>query len=316
MTGPAPALMCVLGPTAGGKSALAMALAQDFPLEIICLDSAQIYRDMDIGTAKPNIRERQAVPHHLLDFLDPALSYSAAQYRQDAAAAIADILARGRVPCLVGGTFLYLRALLDGLTDLPRANPALRARLEREAAASGWEALHERLAAADPQAGQRIHPNDARRIQRGLEILELTGCAPSTLYAGQGQAPWPGPVLKLAVGPSSRAELHERIARRFRNMIASGFVEEVARLRGRGDLHPDLPAMRAVGYRQIWEHLDGVCDLETAIARGIAATRQYAKRQLTWLRRESALNWCVGTGSELQSLARPKVSEYLEATAA
>lgn len=286
----APAVL-LMGPTASGKSALALALAERLPVEIISVDSAQVYRGMDVGTAKPPPGVRARVVHHLIDVADPAEAYSAARFRDEALALVAAIRARGRVPVLAGGTMLYFRALQSGLSDLPPAHPALRARLAEEAARVGWPALHARLATHDPASGARLHPNDSQRIQRALEILELTGRPASTMAAPAAGSTLAGPLVKLAVNPADRAALHARIARRFKDMMDAGFLAEVARLRARGDLHGDLPSMRAVGYRQLWAHLDGTWDLPTAVARGIAATRQLAKRQLTWLRYEAGVEW-------------------------
>lgn len=283
-------LILLAGPTAIGKSALALRVWERLggAAEIVSVDSAQIYRGMDIGTAKPDAAIRARVPHHLLDLLDPTEIYSAARFVEDAQAAIAAIRARGHTPILVGGTMLYFRALLYGLSPLPAADPALRARLEGEARASGWAVLHQRLALHDPQTAARLHPNDAQRIQRALEILELTGEPPSRLYArgreDAGLGAWHG----YALMPADRAELHRRIELRFRQMMAAGLLDEVRRLHGRGHLHAALPAVRAVGYRQLWAHLDGFCSLDEAVQRAIAATRQYAKRQMTWLRAEAA----------------------------
>jgi tRNA dimethylallyltransferase len=283
----APAVL-LMGPTASGKTGLSMALAAELGGEIVSVDSAQVYRGMDIGTAKPSPAMRAQVRHHLLDIRDPADAYSAAQFRADALAAVADIRQRGRIPLLVGGTMLYFRALQRGLSALPPADPAFRERLEAEARTQGWPALHARLAARDPQTAARLHPNDAQRIQRALEIVEATGRPASRMRTGGGDG-LPGPAVKLALNPPARAVLHERIRQRFEAMMAAGFLDEVAALRARGDLDPDLPSMRAVGYRQLRAHLDGAYGLDVAIERGIAATRQLAKRQLTWLRSETGV---------------------------
>jgi tRNA dimethylallyltransferase len=278
-------VVLLMGPTASGKSRLALELAARREVEIVSVDSAQVYRGMDIGTAKPTAQERAQVPHHLLDILDPGETYSAARFAADARRLIGEIRARGRMPLLVGGTMLYFRAFDEGLSALPAADPALRARLTREAEALGWPALHARLATADPLTAARLHPNDQQRIQRALEILEATGIAPSALHAGPRSGGDPeGPVLRIALVPQDRAVLHRRIEWRFDAMVALGLVDEVRRLYARGDLHAGLPSIRAVGYRQLWAHLQGAYGLDEAIARGKAATRQYAKRQLTWLR--------------------------------
>jgi tRNA dimethylallyltransferase len=286
-----PLVIAIAGPTAAGKSALAMELCERLhgAAEIVSVDSAQVYRGMDIGTAKPDAATRARVPHHLLDILDPAETYSAARFAADAARLIAQIHAAGRLPLLVGGTMLYFRALLEGLSELPSADPALRARLEAQAATLGRAAMHRQLAAVDPQTAARLHPNDAQRIQRALEIYQLTG-EPASLrqVGGRGLS---ATVVRIAVCPADREALHRRMAARFESMLAAGFLGEVAALRDRGDLHPDLPSMRAVGYRQLWAHLDGTYALQEAVRRGLTATRQYAKRQLTWLRGEKSWNW-------------------------
>jgi tRNA dimethylallyltransferase len=275
--------VCLTGPTACGKTELALALAARAPLEIISMDSALVYRGLDIGTAKPSLSVRSAVPHHLIDILDPTESYSAGRFARDAAALVGEIRARGRLPLLVGGTLLYLRALRDGLSALPRADPAVRAELDAQAAAHGWAALHERLRRVDPLAADRIAPSDRQRIQRALEVHALTQRPITDLQRAGGDHKRPG-VLAIALVPESRADLAVRIEQRFDAMVAAGFLSEVEQLRARGDLKPDMPAMRAVGYRQMWAHLDGQCTFEAARAKAIVATRQYAKRQLTWLR--------------------------------
>lgn len=273
------------GPTASGKSAAALALAQalDRPVEIVSVDSALVYRGMDIGTAKPSAAERAAVPHHLIDLLDPAESYSAALFVADAQAAIAQVRQRGALPLLVGGTMLYFKALLEGLDSMPAADPALRAQLDAEAAVRGWPALHAELAQVDPSTAARLAPNDAQRIQRALEVWRATGRPLSSFHRERGAAPAMQHTPLVSLEPRARAWLHERIAQRFDAMLAAGFVDEVRRLHARGDLHLGLPSMRCVGYRQTWEALDAG-DLGPLRERGIAATRQLAKRQLTWLR--------------------------------
>ncbi|WP_370306992.1 tRNA (adenosine(37)-N6)-dimethylallyltransferase MiaA [Sinimarinibacterium flocculans] len=284
-----PPVLSLMGPTASGKTQLSLELASRLPVEIISVDSAQVYRGMDIGTAKPSPGLRSAVPHHLIDILDPSQPYSAAQFAADAAALIAQIRARGRVPLLVGGTMLYFRALFDGLSELPPAAAELREKLAAEARIHGWPALHARLAAGDPDTAARLHPNDQQRIQRALEILDGTGIPPSRWYAQPRTGAVDGASVHVALVPDDRAHLHRRIDQRFDLMMDAGFLDEVRRLHARGDLHAELPAVRAVGYRQLWAHLDGACTLDEAIERGKAATRQYAKRQLTWLRGESRL---------------------------
>ncbi|MGQ0585948.1 MAG: tRNA (adenosine(37)-N6)-dimethylallyltransferase MiaA, partial [Gammaproteobacteria bacterium] len=259
-------------------------------------------RGMDVGTAKPDAATRTRVPHHLIDLCDPAQSYSAARFCEDAARAVAEVRARGRIPLLVGGTMLYFRALQQGLSDLPPADAEFREALAQEAARAGWPALHARLAGVDPATAARLHPNDAQRIQRALEIHDRSGTPPSG-HAAPARGRLDGVGVKLALSPPERGTLHARIAERFHAMMGQGFLEEVARLRARGDLSPDLPSMRAVGYRQLWAHLDGEFALATAIERGIAATRQFAKRQLTWLRSEPGLAWLDPEAPELAARA-------------
>ncbi|MBB1634136.1 tRNA (adenosine(37)-N6)-dimethylallyltransferase MiaA [Cupriavidus sp. UME77] len=282
-------VVCLLGPTASGKTAAALALAAQTPIEIISLDSALVYREMDIGTAKPSPAELAAVPHHLIDIIDPADSYSAAQFVTDAERLIVEIRARGREPLIVGGTMLYYKALTQGLNDLPQADPALRAELDALAAERGWPALHAMLGEVDPVTAARLAPNDAQRIQRALEIHRLSGQPMSALLARQAdERTFAGAADRryrvIALEPSDRAVLHTRIATRYDAMLAGGFIEEVQRLRARGDLQPTLPSIRCVGYRQVWEYLDGETDFDTMRERGLAATRQLCKRQLTWLR--------------------------------
>lgn len=280
-----PLAVAIMGPTASGKTAAALEIARHLPVEIISVDSALVYRGMDIGTAKPTAEERAAAPHHLIDILDPAASYSAMQFREDALRLVTDIARRGRLPLLVGGTMLYFKALQDGLDDLPQANPEVRAQLDAEAARIGYPALHARLAGLDPETAARLKPNDAQRIQRALEIITLTGQPMSALLAQQPKPALPFEILPIALEPADRSVLHERIAQRFDAMLASdGLIREVMALRERGDLHLGLPSMRCVGYRQAWEYLDGLYDKAALREKGIAATRQLAKRQLTWLR--------------------------------
>lgn len=277
----------LMGPTASGKTALALALARRFPLEIISVDSALVYRGLNIGTAKPSVEERAEVPHHLVDICEPEQAYSAAKFTQDARALIEAIHLRGRVPLLVGGTMLYFKALNDGLDDMPAADPNIRARLDAEAVREGWPALHRRLAQVDALTAARLAPQDAQRIQRALEIFELTGQPLSAFHSAKNRMPQPatGRFLRLALMPHDRPWLHERITQRFDSMLAAGLVDEVRSLRARGDLQPNLPSMRTVGYRQVWEYLDGkMASLAECRERSLAATRQLAKRQMTWLR--------------------------------
>ncbi len=279
----APTVACLLGPTGAGKSALAMDLAAGLPLEIVSMDSAQVYRGMDIGTAKPTQEERARAPHHLVDVLDPDERYSAGRFRAEAIAAIGRVLARGRIPLVVGGTMLYYRALAQGLDDLPAADPAIRAAIDDDAAKRGWPALHVDLAAVDAAMAARVKPNDAQRIQRALEVHRITG-TPLSALQGVRAAALPFVLRAFAVVPEDRAALHATLARRFDAMLAAGLVDELRMLRERYRLSPDLPSMRCVGYRQAWEFLEGRFDAAALRDKGIAATRQLAKRQLTWLR--------------------------------
>lgn len=281
-----PLAIFLMGPTASGKTALACALADRFAVELVSVDSALVYRGLDIGSAKPDAETLTRYPHALIDIRDPAAPYSAADFRADAVPVMREISARGRVPLLVGGTGLYFRALQHGLSALPEADADLRAQISAEAADIGWPQLHARLQGRDPVAAARIGQNDAQRIQRALEVIALTGRPLSALQGEGTREPFPWRVLKLALLPGDRAPLHARIAERFDAMLAAGFLDEVRQLRQRGDLHADLPAIRAVGYRQAWQHLEGVFDAAEMRDRGVFATRQLAKRQMTWLRGE------------------------------
>lgn len=283
-----PLAILLMGPTASGKTQLAIELVQRFPCDILSVDSAMVYRGLDIGTAKPGAAEQAAAPHRLIDICEPTECYSAARFRADALREMAEIAARGRVPLLVGGTMLYFRALQKGLSPLPEADAAIRARLDAEAAEQGWAALHRRLARIDPAAAARIHPHDPQRIQRALEVFELTGQPLSRLQqAGGSGLALPYRLLKLLRLPGDRARLHARIAQRFHGMLANGFEQEVRALWARGDLHPELPAMRSLGYRQMLKYLLGEYTYAEMKSRGIIATRQFAKRQYTWLRTET-----------------------------
>lgn len=315
-----PPAIFLMGPTASGKTDLAMSLCERLPCEIISVDSAMIYRGMDIGTAKPTPEELARAPHRLIDICDPAETYSAADFRHDALAAMAEITAAGRIPLLVGGTMMYFKALLHGMSGLPAANPDLRRALEQEAAERGWDALHLELQNSDPVAAERIHPNNRQRLLRALEVHRLTGRPISAFWQAEvvderEGAPesakgsdiedytyftrWqadetpslPYTVVQLAMMPPERRVLHQRIRRRFLKMLESGFLDEVRALMLREDLHPDLPSMRCVGYRQAWSYLSGEDDYDTFVSKGIAATRQLAKRQLTWLRKWSDVDW-------------------------
>jgi len=283
-----PLAVAIMGPTASGKTAAALAIARARPVEIISVDSALVYREMDIGTAKPSAEELAAVPHHLIDIIDPLDAYSVMQFRNDTLRLVAEISARGKLPLLVGGTMMYFKGLTDGLDDLPTADAAVRARLDAEAAEIGWPDMHARLRQLDPVTAERLAPNDAQRINRALEIIELSGKPMSELLARRAKPVLPFELLSFALETPDRSILHKRIALRFEQMLGTsddtGIVAEVARLRARGDLSPNLPSMRCVGYRQSWDYLDGKIDRAGLRETGIVATRQLAKRQLTWLR--------------------------------
>ena len=283
-----PLAVAIMGPTASGKTAAALAIARAIPSEIISVDSALVYRGMDIGTAKPSADELASAPHHLIDIIEPTESYSVAQFRIDTIRLVAEISARGNLPLLVGGTMMYFKGLTDGLDDLPTADTELRARIEAEAAQIGWPGMHVKLRTLDPVTADRLAPNDAQRINRALEIIELSGKPMSELLARREKTELPFGLVSFALEPSDRSVLHERIATRFDQMLGTsdnaGIVAEVAGLRARGDLNPLLPSMRCVGYRQAWDYLDGSIDRATLRETGIIATRQLAKRQLTWLR--------------------------------
>lgn len=281
---PLPPAVLLMGPTASGKTAAAIALSQQFPLEIISVDSALVYRDMDIGTAKPDAATLAAAPHHLIDLIAPTESYSAAQFRSDVLPLMADITARGRVPFLVGGTMLYFKALREGLSDMPQADPCLRAAIDQDAAERGWPALHNDLAQLDPVTAARLKSTDSQRIQRALEVVRLTGKPMSEAWAQGRESALPYRVLPLALMPADRKILHERIAQRFDAMLQMGLLEELTDLRERYELHSELPSMRCVGYRQAWSYQMGEYGYDEMRDRGIFATRQLAKRQITWLR--------------------------------
>lgn len=286
MDEPSPPLaVFLMGPTASGKTDLAVEIVSRFPCEIISVDSAMVYRGMDIGTAKPSPQVLEKAPHRLIDILDPAQTYSAARFRDDARRQMNEVWSLGRIPLLVGGTMLYFRALEFGLSELPPADPEVRAQIDQLARSRGWAALHGELARVDPDAAARIHPNDPQRLQRALEVYAVTGRPLSDWQRQSGRPELDYRLLRLALLPQDRKQLGERIAARFRSMLDEGLVEEVRALKDRNDLHLGLPSMRAVGYRQVWEYLDGPVGLEHTIERAVVATRQLAKRQLTWLRR-------------------------------
>ncbi|MGY6089818.1 tRNA (adenosine(37)-N6)-dimethylallyltransferase MiaA [Avibacterium paragallinarum] len=286
-----PRAIFLMGPTASGKTDLAIKLHQRFPVEIISVDSALIYRGMDIGTAKPNAEELAQAPHRLIDIKDPSESYSAANFRQDALREMEDITQQGKIPLLVGGTMLYYKALLEGLSPLPAADEGLRQEIEQKAEEIGWNGLHQELAKIDPVSAQRINPNDSQRINRALEVFYLIGKSLTELTEQKGEA-LPYDISQFAIAPQERQVLHQRIEQRFHIMIEQGFQQEVEKLYQRGDLHADLPSIRCVGYRQMWEFLQGEYDHQEMVFRGICATRQLAKRQITWLRGwKSPLTW-------------------------
>ncbi|MFC1320229.1 MAG: tRNA (adenosine(37)-N6)-dimethylallyltransferase MiaA [gamma proteobacterium symbiont of Clathrolucina costata] len=295
-----PPAIFLMGPTASGKTALAVALVERLPLEIISVDSALIYRGMDIGTAKPDQATLRIAPHRLIDIRDPSESYSAAAFREDALTEMAEITRAGRVPLLVGGTMLYFKALEEGLSDLPEADPGIRSRLEQELGRLGLEALHQRLSCLDPAAGRRIHANDPQRILRALEVIEISGKTLTELQQGCVGHTFPYSVLKLVRAPLERSLLHARIERRFREMLAQGFEREVSALMRRGDLSPAMPSMRAVGYRQMLSYLLGELSREEMIEKGIIATRQLAKRQFTWLRSCRGCHWLDEEGDVIE----------------
>jgi tRNA dimethylallyltransferase len=283
--------LLLMGPTGAGKSELALDLARRFPFEIVSVDSAQVYRGMDIGTAKPDLETRERIPHHLLDIREPEANYSAGEFVRDASAVMRDVWARGRQPLLVGGTMLYFHALLGGIAQLPAADPGVRAQIEAHAAAAGWAALHEELRCVDPAAAARIHVNDPQRIQRALEVYRVTGEPITRLQQSRAPAFADLEIMEFAISPEDRAVLHARIEARFAAMWGAGFLDEVRRLRERSTLTAEHPSMRAVGYRQIWKFLSGHSGLEDSKKQALAATRQLAKRQLTWLRRRERATW-------------------------
>ena len=305
-----PLAVAIMGPTASGKTAAALAIARQRPAEIISVDSALVYRGMDIGTAKPSAAELASVPHHLIDIIEPTEAYSVAQFRDDTLRLVAEIGARGKLPLLVGGTMMYFKGLTGGLDELPTADAALRADIEAQAARVGWPAMHEKLRALDPETAARLAPNDAQRINRALEIIQLSGKPMSALLSKRAPTELPFELLSFALEPSDRGVLHARIAARFDQMLGAsddaGLVAEVAGLRARGDLHPGLPSMRCVGYRQAWDYLDGSIDRAALRETGIIATRQLAKRQLTWLRSmpERVIIDCLSPDPAAEMLAR------------
>ena len=308
-----PPAILLMGPTASGKTGVALELARRFPLEIVSVDSALVYRHMDIGTAKPDLDTRLRVRHHLIDVIDPTENYSAAQFRNDALEAMADVVARGRVPLLTGGTMLYFKALREGLSDLPAANEDTRQVIDAMANDVGWPAVHRELERIDPATAQRLDPNDSQRIQRAMEIFYLTGKPMSELIATRTPAELPYRLISLALVPGERSVLHRRIAERFELMLELGLINEVRDLRGNYDLKPDLPSMRCVGYRQVWRYLDGEYGLGLLREKTVAATRQLAKRQLTWLRATRDVREFDCLAEDLHDRSRPGCRRQLEA---
>jgi tRNA dimethylallyltransferase len=295
-------IICIMGPTASGKTALAMGLQDHLPVDIISVDSALVYKDMDIGTAKPTSEELKQYPHQLINMIDAAMSYSASDFCHDALKAIRKSHADNRIPVLVGGTMMYFKSLIEGISPLPAANAIIRSDIEREVAEKGWEALHQELAEIDPISAARIHKNDPQRLSRAIEVYRLTGKSLTELTETKGE-PLKGNVLQFALTPEDRTILHNRIELRFNQMITQGFEKEVVKLKERSDLHIDLPSMRCVGYRQMWQYLDGDYNHEEMIFRGVCATRQLAKRQLTWLRSwEKTINLTMDDETNLQQI--------------
>jgi tRNA dimethylallyltransferase len=309
---PKPAIL-LMGPTGAGKTDLAARLVAQFPLEIVSVDAAMVFRGMDIGTAKPSPELLARAPHHLIDLIDPAESYSAARFLADAGAAMEAIAARGRAPLLVGGTMLYFRALQSGLARLPAADPAIRERLEARASAAGWPAMHAELARLDPVSAARIRPGDRQRIQRALEVIEQTGRPMSSQLAENLRSATRAGDLPLVLAPADRGALFGRIGQRFDAMLSQGLVGEVAALRARGDLHAGLPSLRLIGYRQVWEHLEGGATLEEATLKAVAATRQLARRQLSWLRAEPGAEWFDAFDASSPERIAARIAEWLHA---
>lgn len=309
-----PLVICLMGPTASGKTDLAIGLREHLPVELVSVDSALVYRGMDIGSAKPDATELAAAPHRLIDIRDPAEPYSAADFCADAEREVAAIVAEGKIPLLVGGTMLYFKALLEGLAEMPAADAEVRRQIEQEAETFGWPHIHAQLMAVDPELAAQIHPHHSQRLSRALEVFRVSGKTMTQLRQSQLQRdnrPFTEryKVVQLAIGPRDRGRLHDRIAQRFSRMLEQGLVAEVTQLHQRGDLHPDLPAVRAVGYRQVWDYLEGVLTYDEMIERGIIATRQLAKRQLTWLRSWPDLHWLYTDDEQGRALSREEIIE-------
>ncbi len=303
-------VVCIMGPSAVGKTALALALADDLPCEIISVDSAMVYRGLDIGTAKPSVRELATVPHHLVDICDPSEVFSAGNFQRQALDLIDSILAKNKIPLLVGGTMLYFRALLQGLSDLPKANPDIRQQISAQAKQQGWQVLHQQLAIIDPESANKIHPNDPQRIQRALEVYQLTGQTLTQLNKNQ-RYNFPYKVLKLGMN-LDRSILHQRVEQRFLQMLTQGLMEEVERLYQRQDLNSELPAIRAVGYRQVWQYLENKINYHTMIEKAVAATRQLVKRQLTWLRAEPDLYCLEASQTDLITEVQQQITTIIK----
>ena len=308
----APTAIFIMGPTASGKTDLAVECVKQLPCDIISVDSALVYKGMEIGTAKPDAETLKQAPHRLINLIDPAQSYSAAEFRYDALREMADILSQGRIPVLAGGTMLYYKALQEGLSALPSASPEVREKLEALAREQGWEFMHQRLAEVDPVSAQRIHPNDPQRIQRALEVYEITGKPLTEFWQQQQVQNLPYNLIKIALMPENREQLRQRIALRFHQMLELGFIDEVIKLKSRGDLNLDMPSMRCVGYRQVWEYLENKMDYEQMVEKGIIATRQLAKRQMTWLRKEQMSNFFdINPGNFQEIMKNLKKSLFL-----
>ena len=308
----APTAIFIMGPTASGKTDLAVECVKQLPCDIISVDSALVYKGMEIGTAKPDAETLKQAPHRLINLIDPAQSYSAAEFRYDALREMADIVSQGRIPVLAGGTMLYYKALQEGLSALPSASPEVREKLEALAREQGWEFMHQRLAEVDPVSAQRIHPNDPQRIQRALEVYEITGKPLTEFWQQQQVQNLPYNLIKIALMPENREQLRQRIALRFHQMLELGFIDEVIKLKSRGDLNLDMPSMRCVGYRQVWEYLENKMDYEQMVEKGIIATRQLAKRQMTWLRKEQMSNFFdINPGNFQEIMKNLKKSLFL-----
>ena len=308
----APTAIFIMGPTASGKTDLAVECVKQLPCDIISVDSALVYKGMEIGTAKPDAETLKQAPHRLINLIDPAQSYSAAEFRDDALREMADIVSQGRIPVLAGGTMLYYKALQEGLSALPSASPEVREKLEALACEQGWEFMHQRLAEVDPVSAQRIHPNDPQRIQRALEVYEITGKPLTEFWQQQQVQNLPYNLIKIALMPENREQLRQRIALRFHQMLELGFIDEVIKLKSRGDLNLDMPSMRCVGYRQVWEYLENKMDYEQMVEKGIIATRQLAKRQMTWLRKEQMSNFFdINPGNFQEIMKNLKKSLFL-----